>query len=107
MADALGVDVGKRAEQLVDVELDLKDGHGGLEFVEVPRGTVDGFWDELEDQVEVDFIFLRRDQSCLYPHFVIEISNPVTVGVVERLELDDVGMAHDAHDLEFSVLRGS
>lgn len=30
---------------------------------------------------------------------------PVTVGVVEGLEFDDVGMAHNPHDLKLTVLR--
>ncbi len=34
MADPLGVDVRKRAEELVDVYLDLENGHGGLHLVE-------------------------------------------------------------------------
>jgi hypothetical protein len=29
----------------------------------------------------------------------------IAVGVVESFQLDDVGVSHDAHDLEFSVLR--
>lgn len=36
------MDVGKRAEELVDVELDLENGHDGLHLVEVARCTVDG-----------------------------------------------------------------
>ena len=71
------------------------------------RGAVDGFRDELEDQVQVYFILLRCHQRCLHAHEIIEFSNPVTVGIVERLELDDVWMAHNAHDLQLSVLRGS
>lgn len=59
MTNSLGVDVGQRPEQLVDVELDLEHGHSGLEFVEVARGTVHGFRDILENQVEVHFIFLQ------------------------------------------------
>lgn len=104
MADALGVDVGERAEKLIDVKLDLEDWHGGFELVEVSRGPVNGLGDEFEDQVEIDLIFLRGDQSCLYPHFVIGVANPVSVGVVECLEFDNVGMANNAHDLQFSVL---
>ena len=104
VTDALGVDVGEGAEELVDVQLDLEDGHGGLELVEVSRSAVDGLGDEFEHEVQVDLIFLRLNQSCLHPHFVIEVSDPVTVGVVERLEFDDIGMADDAHDLQFSVL---
>jgi hypothetical protein len=32
------------------------------------------------------------------------IAYTFAIGVVEGLELDDVGMADDAHDLEFTVL---
>ena len=35
MADALGVDIRKGAEELVDVYLDLENGHGGLQLVEI------------------------------------------------------------------------
>lgn len=104
VADALGVDVGERAEELVDVQLDLEDGHGGLELVEMSRGAVDRLRHVLLHQVEVDFIFLRCHQRCLHTHGGVEFANPVTVGIVESLELDDVGMAHDAHDLKFAVL---
>jgi len=106
VADALAVDVGERAEELIYVELHLENRHGGLDFVEVAAGAVDGFRDELEDQVQVDLILLRCHQSCLHTHLCICIAYPVSVGVVESLELDDVGMADDAHDLELSVLGG-
>jgi hypothetical protein len=53
------VDVGEGAEELVDVELDFKDRHDCLQLVEVARGTVDGFGNELEDEVEVDFVPLQ------------------------------------------------
>ena len=39
----LGVDVRQRAEELVDVQLDLEDGHDRLELAEVSRGSIDGF----------------------------------------------------------------
>lgn len=58
MTDALGVNVCERAEKLVNVKLDFKRGHGGLELVEEPRGAVDGFGDEFEDQIEIDLILL-------------------------------------------------
>jgi hypothetical protein len=61
MADALRVDVGERAEQLVDVELDLEDGHDRLHLVEVARGAVDSLGHKLEDEVEVHFILLWLD----------------------------------------------
>jgi len=58
VADTLRVDVGERAEQLIDVKLDLENGHGGLHLVEVARCAVDGFRDEFENEVKVDLIFL-------------------------------------------------
>lgn len=60
MANALGVDVGQRAEQLVNVQLHLEDWHGGLHFVEEPRCTVDSLGDVFLNQVEIDFILLSR-----------------------------------------------
>ena len=61
MADALRVDVGERAEQLVDVELDFQNRHGGLHLVEVPRSAIHGLRYELQDKVEIHLVFLRRD----------------------------------------------
>ena len=104
MADALGVDVGEGAEKLVNVEFDFEDGHGGLELVEVSRGSIDSLWHVLLDEVEVYFILLRCDQRCLHAHEIIDFANPVSVGVVECLELDDVWVADDPHNLELSVL---
>lgn len=43
-----GMDVGKGAEELVHVELDLEHGHGLFEFGVVPAGAVDSFWDVFE-----------------------------------------------------------
>jgi hypothetical protein len=63
MTDPLGVDVGERSEQLVDVELDFQDGHGGLHLVKVARCPIDGLWDVLQHQVEVDFIFLLHQDG--------------------------------------------
>lgn len=104
VADTLRVNVGKRTEELVDVELDLEDWHRGLELVKVSRSPVYSLGDKFEHQVEIDLIFLRGDQSCLNPHFVIGVANPVSVGVVECLELHNVGMADNAHNLQFSIL---
>jgi hypothetical protein len=58
MADALRVYVGEGAEELVDVEFDFENGHGRLHLVEVARSAVDSLRDILEDEVEIDFIFL-------------------------------------------------
>jgi hypothetical protein len=108
MADTLGVDVCQRPEQLVDVQLHLQHGHRRLELVEVTRCAVDGLWDILEDKVEVDFIFLLRgeigqptERGSLWG----STTYPVAVGVVEGLEFDDVGVAHNPHNLQLTVLR--
>lgn len=58
MADTLRVDVRKGAEELVDIELDFEDGHDRLHFVEISRGAVHGLRNELEYQIQVNFIFL-------------------------------------------------
>lgn len=58
VTDSLRVDVGKRSEQLVDVEFDLQHGHCGLQFVEIARCAVHRLWDIFEDEVEIHFIFL-------------------------------------------------
>jgi hypothetical protein len=59
VAYSLRMDVGQRAEQLVDVQLDLEHGHDGLELAEVSRGAIDGFRDVFQDQVQVDLVSLR------------------------------------------------
>ena len=58
MADADGVNVHERTEELVHIQLDLEHGHGLLELGIVPAGTVHGLWDVFEHKVEVHFIFL-------------------------------------------------
>lgn len=64
VADALRVDVGESAEKLVNVELDLKDWHGGLHLVEISRRAVDGLWNEFLDQVEVNLVLLVGVSAC-------------------------------------------
>jgi hypothetical protein len=39
------------------------------------------------------------------PKFSYRVTHPLAVAVVEGLELDDVWMSNNAHDLKFSVLR--
>ena len=58
MADADGVNVHERTEELVHIQLDLEHGHGLLELGIVPAGTVHGLWDVFEHKVEVHLIFL-------------------------------------------------
>lgn len=149
VADALGMDVGERAEQLVCVQLHLEEWHGSLELVEVPRSTVDGLWDVFKHQVEVDLVLLfkekkvvgsakrlnvvvvvvvvdvvSRQQQHLLPLSTSptspdthartrhdhnarndgETTYSITVGVVKRLELDNVWVTDYAHDLELTIL---
>ena len=59
VANADGVDVHERAEELVHVELDLQHRHGLLELGVVPAGAVHGLWDIFEHKIEVHFVFLR------------------------------------------------
>lgn len=66
MADPLGVDVSQRAEQLVDVDLDLQDRHRGLHLVEEPGSTVHGLGDKLEYEVKVDLILLSCQSLVSY-----------------------------------------
>lgn len=58
VADALGVNVSQGAEKLVNVQLDLEDGHGRLHLVEESRSSVHRLRNEFLNQVEVDLIFL-------------------------------------------------
>ena len=60
MADPLRVDVGERAEKLVDVELDLKDRHDRLHLVEIARSTIDGLGNKLEHEVQVNLVLLQN-----------------------------------------------
>ena len=54
------MDIGQRSEELVNVQFDFEYWHGGLHLVEVTGGSVDGFGDVFEDEVEVNFIFLMQ-----------------------------------------------
>ncbi|KAI3487957.1 hypothetical protein L1887_48040 [Cichorium endivia] len=79
-------DAGRGVEQQV-LRLDVAVADAdGVDLGVVARGTVDGLWDVLEDEVEEDLVLL------------------VAVGVEEGLEVDDVGVLDDAHDLELAVL---
>lgn len=60
MADALGVDISKRAKELVGVQLDFENGHGSLHLVEKARGAIDGLGNIFEHQVEVNLVLLER-----------------------------------------------
>ena len=46
MADSLGMNVRKRTEKLIDVDLDLKNRHGRLHLIEKAGSTVYGFRDK-------------------------------------------------------------
>jgi len=106
VADTLRVDVGEGAEELVDIELDFEYGHDGFHLVEVARRAVDGLGNEFEHEIEVDFIllWLTRLAARYAGGGAIADTYPLAVVVEEGLELHDVGVPDDAHDLQFSVL---
>jgi hypothetical protein len=86
VANAEGVDVGERAEDLVHIQLDIEHGDGLLELGVVPRGTVDRFGHEFEQQVEKDLVLF------------------LAVRVEEVFERYDVGVVDKAHNLQLAVL---
>jgi hypothetical protein len=106
VTDALRVDVGEGAEELVDVQLDLEGRHDRLDLIEVARGAVHRLGDEFEDQVEVDFVLLGVliELALFVNREECHSAHAFTVAVVKGLELDNVWVAHDAHNLEFSIL---
>ncbi len=105
MANALRMDVGEGTEKLVNVELDLEDGHGGLHLVEESRSSVNSLGNEFLDQVEVDLILLYMSLlACVVAGEGGRGAYSFAVGIVEGLELDNVGVTDNAHDLEFTVL---
>lgn len=53
------MDVGKGAEQLVDVKFDFDHRHRGFHFVEVARRSINRLRHILKNQVQVDFILLQ------------------------------------------------
>ena len=52
------MNVGERTEELIHVQFNLQHRHWLLEFRIVTTGTIDSLWDVLEDEVEVNFVFL-------------------------------------------------
>jgi hypothetical protein len=87
MADSLWMDVCQWPEQLVDVKFDLQYRHCSLHLVEEPRGAVDRFGNELQDEVQVDFVLLQR--TVRNPrHWTLGdrmATNPFAIRVVESL----------------------
>jgi len=58
VANALGVDVRQRAEELVDIKLNFENGHNSFHLVKISGSSVDSLGDIFENEVEVDFVFL-------------------------------------------------
>ena len=117
VADALRMDVGEGAEQLVDIQLHLEGRHRGLHLVEKARRSIDCLGNEFLHEVEVDFVFLsipgpslvrgddrRRGRNSRRP-FVVAGTHPLSIRVVEGFQLNDVRMSNNPHDLQFAVLR--
>jgi hypothetical protein len=59
MTDSNRVDVGKRSEELIHVQLDLKHGHRLFELGIVPACAVHGLRNVFLDEIEVNFVLLR------------------------------------------------
>jgi len=55
----LRMNICKRSEELVNVQLYLQYWHGRFHLVEISRGAVHGLWHELKYKVEVHLIFLE------------------------------------------------
>ena len=85
MADALGVYVGDRAEQLVGVELDQEVRHHLLHLEVLLHHTVGCVWDVVHNNVQIDFVRLVSISVERLPHF------------------DTVRMVQHFQDLELSV----
>ena len=79
MADALGVYVGDRAEQLVSVELDQEVRHHLLHLEVLLHHTVGCVWDVVHNNVQIDFVRLVSISVERLPHFD-------TVRVVEHFQ---------------------
>lgn len=59
MAYADGMNVSKRPQQLIHIQLDLKVRHGLLQLNIVARRSIDRFRNIFENQIEINFVFLR------------------------------------------------
>lgn len=47
----------------VSAHLNIDDGDGGLGLVKVASNPVHGFWDEVQHQIQIHFIFLERGEK--------------------------------------------
>ena len=107
MANSLRVNVRQGTEELVNIDFDLEKGHSRLELVEEAGSTIDCFWNILQYQIEVNFVFLFKVSGChlvLILYSIRWVSYAFSIGIVECLEIYNVGMTNDAHDLQFAVL---
>lgn len=60
VTDTHGMNVGEGAKELIDVELDLDDGHCRLQFAKVAGRTVHSLRDIFKNEVEIDLLLLQR-----------------------------------------------
>lgn len=101
------MDVCKRAEELVRVQLGLENWHDRLHLVEVARCSVHCLWHIFEHKVEVDLVLLwltRSAEARQGDRGAGSFTYAIAIVVEEGFELDYVGVAHNAHDLKFTVL---
>lgn len=85
MTVAKRVDVGKRAEALIGVQFDQKDGYGLFHLVVVFEDAIDSLRDVVHHYIQINLILL------------------VTLRVECMLELDNIRVLQFFHNLKFTV----
>ena len=105
MTDTLRMDIGQSSEQLVNVQLDFENRHRRFHLVEESRGTIHRLRYKLLHKVQINLIFLRHllESQPLEPWAKVN-SHTLPIGIVKCLQVHNVRVSHDAHDLKFSVL---
>lgn len=106
MANALRVDVRQSSEQLVNVEFNFKDRHRRLHLVEESGGSIDCLRNKFLDEIQVNFILLESRQQSSGGIVRGFKSYAFAVGVVECLQLHNIGVSNNTHDLQLPVLYG-
>lgn len=110
------MDIGEGAEELVDEELDLEDGHGCFHFVVESRGPIHSLGDEFLNKVEVNFVLLQRSEKIVSyacqgkmrgsaTEAAAKAAHPLSIGVIKGFQLNNIGMSDDPHDLKLTVLQ--
>jgi len=134
MADTQGMNIGQASEQLVHVELDLEHRHGLLDLGIMARSAIHCLGDVFKHQVEENLFLLGQNQlhtltkipsgHSSRPH-CISVNNSsaskcralmhvvifvhlrlylLPVRVEKGLQIHNVGVRDQPHDLEFAIL---